>query len=179
MEERTGNKRLEKEEKREEGIGSCSVAMREGGMGEEGEILHSFTKIPLFLFSEGSPTEPETNRPMNRRIDVPKDRRFIECILELFVVYGPSCQFRRNHTSTSHIRSAEHVQRASLHHFLYIHTCRLAYTLTEYRNGRSLSNFDAWMKLDNARSEAHLSPPCPCLRLPWRYPLLPLLQWPY
>ena len=57
----------------------------EGGRGG-GEVLHSFTKIPLFLFSEGSPTEPETSRPMNRRIGIPKDRRFFECTLKLFVV---------------------------------------------------------------------------------------------
>lgn len=33
---------------------------------EEVEVLHSFTKIPLFLFSEGSPTEPETNQPTKK-----------------------------------------------------------------------------------------------------------------
>ena len=60
--ERAGKIGLEKEKKREEEIGSCLVAMMEEEEEEE-EFLHSFTKIPLFLFSEGSPTEPETNQP--------------------------------------------------------------------------------------------------------------------
>lgn len=105
---------------------------------------------------------------------------FIECTLKLFVV------FFRSHWSITSIQPNQYIiirQRfhciCSLHPLLSTSMCRLAYISIKYRNRGSLSNFDAWMKLHNAQPHSHLSPPCPCLRLPWRYPLSPLLRWPY